>query len=127
MWIELSPALSECQRDRSDEPHILARSVERRRLPPRRRRQKSAPVRAEELGQESAAFGAIPVRHEHPIDVRTLWSLDSGLQLLSVSSVISRSLLPCLNSNLVFSLHQAAFIGARSHMTKTDVAWYRAK
>src|SRR6266481_1475167 len=101
--------------------------MERRRLPPHRRCQKSVRVRAEELGQESPAFGAIPVHHGHPIDVRTLWSLDSGLQLLSVSSAIARSLFPCLNDNLVFSLHQAAFIGARSHMTKTDVAWHRAK
>jgi hypothetical protein len=71
---------------------------------------------------ESPVFEAVPARHERPIDVRTLWSLDSGLQLPSVSTTIARSLFPCLSANFVFTLHQAAFIAARRHMAKIDVA-----
>src|SRR5580692_10778207 len=102
MWNGLLLALNESQRDRRGEPHILARSVERRRLRPHRRCQKSLRARVEELGQESPTFEAVPVRHGRPTDVRTLWSPDNGLQLLSVWTAIAGSLFLHLSANFIF-------------------------
>jgi hypothetical protein len=81
----------------------------------------------EELGQESPTFEAVPVRHGRSTDVRTLWSPDNGLQLLSVSTAIASSLFLHLNANLIFALHQTAVITARCNVAKADVARQGAK
>ena len=60
-------------------------------------------------------------------DVRTTWSPDSELQLLSVAMGIAFSVFLHLNANLIFTLHQTAVITARCNVAKADVVRQGAK